>query len=257
MAERPPAPPSGAIPDRPGLSVVVPVHNEAATIERALADMLHAIERQGVPFEILVCENGSRDGSRAIVERVAAADGRFRVETLPIGDYGLALRYGIRMAVYDKVVIFNADYWSAEFLDTALAGLAAHDMVIGSKVMGRDRRPLVRRLITRGLNWVLRVSFGFGGTDTHGMKAFKRATGAALAAECVSQGSMFDTELVLRAERRGVRILEKPVDTEEIRQPSYAHIVKRVPEMLTNFERMRRGLRTVERRPARIPVEHL
>src|SRR4051812_27240010 len=134
MADRAAADES-SVRDSPGLSVLVPVHNEAATIERALGDMLQAVGRLGVPFEILVCENGSRDASLGIVERIAKTDARVRVETLPNGDYGLALRHGIRTARYDKVVIFNADYWSAEFLETALAGLAGCDMVIGSKVL--------------------------------------------------------------------------------------------------------------------------
>ena len=244
-------------PNQAGLSVIVPVHNEAATVERALLDMVLATRSLGVPFEILVCENGSTDDSRAIVERLAVADARIRLEILAVPDYGAALQHGIRVACYDDVVIFNVDYWSAEFLATALAGLATHDMVIGSKVTGRDRRPVVRRLITRSFNWFLRVSFGFGGTDTHGMKAFRRASAAALAAECVSKGWVFDTELVLRAERHGLAIMERPVDTMEIRPPSYLAIVKRVPETIRNLKRMRRGLRSVDRRAARsVPAQH-
>ena len=176
--------------DLRGISVIVPVHNEARVLEGAIADMLHAAERLGVPFEILVCENGSRDDTLAIVRRLASAHDRIRVETLPTADYGQALQHGIAVAAHDKVVIFNIDFWSAEFLATALAGLDTSEMVVGSKVMGTDRRPMVRRIITRSFNWFLRMWFGFRGTDTHGMKAFRRGPGAKLAAECRSKGSM-------------------------------------------------------------------
>jgi glycosyltransferase involved in cell wall biosynthesis len=172
----------------PGLSVVIPVHNEAAIVEHTLGDMLAATTRLGVPFELLVCENGSIDETLAIVRRLHAGDSRIRVETLPVGDYGKALQHAMRVAHFDQVVIFNLDYWSAEFLQTALDGLATHDMVIGSKVLGRDRRPLLRRLITRSFNLFLRVCFGFRGTDTHGMKALRRGAAGLLAAECVSHG---------------------------------------------------------------------
>ena len=152
------------------------------------------------------------------------------------------------MASYDKVVIFNVDFWSAEFLEAALAGLDTSDMVVGSKVMGTDRRPIVRRVITRSFNWFLRIWFGFRGTDTHGMKAFRRESAVRLAAACVSKGSMFDTELVLRAEREGLTIVEKAVDSMEIRPPSYSSILSRMPETCRNFARMHRGLRNVPRR---------
>jgi hypothetical protein len=59
---------------------------------------------------------------------------------------------------------------------------------------------------------------------------------------------VWDTELVLRAERHGLRIVERPVDTMEIRPPSYTSIVSRVPVTLRNLELMRRGLQRVPRR---------
>ncbi len=245
-------------PGSPGLSIIVPVHNEAGTVDHAVPEMLRAAERLGVPFEVLVCENGSRDETAAIVGRLAAADARITTEALPVGDYGRALQHAIGVARYDSVVIFNVDYWSADFLATALAGLASHDMVIGSKVMGKDRRPVLRRLITRSFNLFLRLAFGFRGTDTHGMKAFRRDAVGDLAAECVSKGWIFDTELVLRAERHGLTIIERPVDTMEIRPPSYSAIVSRVPVTLRNLVRMQRGLRSLPRRAVRaVPQQQL
>jgi glycosyltransferase involved in cell wall biosynthesis len=240
-----------------GLSIILPVHDEAETVAAALPDMLHAVERLDVPFEIVVCENGSRDNTLAIVQRLAVVHPHIRVETLPMPDYGQALQHGIHAAGYDKVVIFNIDFWSAEFLEAALDQLNTNDMVIGSKVMGNDRRPIVRRIITRSFNRFLRVWFGFRGTDTHGMKAFRREPAARLAAACVSKGSMFDTELVLRAERQGLTIVEKAVDSMEIRPPSYASILSRMPETFSNFIRMHRGLRAVPRQAPRPEAQEL
>ncbi len=240
-----------AVPSPAGLSIIVPVHNEAGTVDHAVPDMLAAAALLPVPFEILVCENGSSDDTRAIVERLSTQDRRIRIEVLPVGDYGLALQHAIREAAFDKVVIFNVDYWSSDFLQSALDGLATHDMVIGSKVMGRDTRPVLRRLITRSFNVFLRATFGFRGTDTHGMKAFRRDVAGHLAAECVSRGWIFDTELVLRAERHGLSIVEKPVDTMEIRPPSYGSILSRIPATLRNIRRMHAGLRSLPRRSGR------
>ena len=231
-----------------GLSIVLPVHNEAPIVAEALREMCRAARTLPVPFEIVVCENGSRDATLAIVRREAAAEPAITVLTLDEADYGHALQHGIQGARYDKVVIFNVDYWSPEFLRVAIDGLAAHDMVTGSKVLGRDGRPVLRRLITRSFNQFLRLWFGFRGTDTHGMKAFRRDVAGPLAAECVSRGWVFDTELVIRAERHGLRIVEHPVDTIEVRAPSYRSIVARVPETLRNLRRMRTGLQLLPRR---------
>ena len=121
-------------------------------IADALPEMLRAVARLNVPFEIVVCENGSRDDTLAIARRLAAAHHGIRIESLPDPDYGHALQHGIQVAAFDKVVIFNVDFWSAQFLETALAGLEETDMVVGSKVMGTDSRPFVRRVITRCFN---------------------------------------------------------------------------------------------------------
>lgn len=242
---------------RRGLSIIVPVHDEAGTVSDALPEMLRAAERLAVPFELVVCENGSRDDTLAIVRRLAVAHQHIRVETLAAPDYGQALRHGINAAGYDRVVIFNVDFWSADFLATALDRLQTHDMVVGSKVMGADRRPVLRRVITRSFNRFLRAWFGFSGTDTHGMKAFRREPAARLAGACLSKGSMFDTELVLRAERQGLTIVEEAVDSMEIRPPSYMSILSRMPETLINFVRMHRGLRTVPRRVPRPETQQL
>lgn len=234
-----------------GFSIVVPVHNEAGTVEHAVPAMLNAAERLGVPFEIIICENGSHDETPALVAQLVASDSRISSETLAVADYGRALQHAIGAARYNDIIIVNVDYWSADFFSTALAGLASHDMVIGSKVLGQDRRPLLRRVITRSFNLFLRVLFGFCGTDTHGMKAFRRAAAGPIAADCVSHGWIFDTELVLRAERRGLAIVEKPVDTTEVRAPSYAAIVGRVPFTLLNLAKMWSGLRRLPRRTVR------
>ena len=226
------------------------MYDEAATVASALPAMAQAARRSGVPFEVLVCENGSRDDTLAIVRELAERHDGIRVETLPVADYGRTLRHAIEVAQYEKIVIFNVDFWSTEFLEAALAALDGNDMILGSKVLGRDRRPIIRRLITRSFNRFLRLRFGFRGTDTHGMKALRRTTAGRLAADCVSKGWLFDTELVLRAERAGLKIVEQPVDTAEIRAPSYGALVSRIPDVLRNVARMQKALRALPPRPS-------
>src|SRR5438552_3819524 len=84
----------------------------------------------------------------------------------------------------------------------------------------------------------LRVAFGFRGTDTHGLKALRKARLEPIAAQCVTDRSLFDTELVLRAERAALRVVEIPVDVREIRQPGWWSIAGRAPEAVWNLIRL-------------------
>jgi glycosyltransferase involved in cell wall biosynthesis len=238
-----PAPPSAAL--SAPYSVVVPVYNEAGIVDDAITRMLRALEALGGDFELLICENGSTDETAALVDRLRQDDPRIALERLPEPDYGGAMRHGIGACRHDLVVIFNIDFWSAEFAREAVQHLEQHDIVVGSKVMAgsADRRPFARRLLTRAFNRMLRMVFGFAGTDTHGMKALRRSTVGPVLARCVTSRSIFDTELVIRAERANLRILEIPVEVREIRQPSYLGVLSRLPEVTWNLLKLARTLR--------------
>ncbi|MGQ0732900.1 MAG: glycosyltransferase family 2 protein [Acidobacteriota bacterium] len=226
-------------------SVVVPVYNEERLVGDSITAMMHALEALGGDFEMLVCENGSTDETARLVDRLSQQDPRIRLERLPEPDYGGAMRHGIQACTHDRVVIFNVDFWSGEFVREALTHLGDSDMVVGSKVAdgSADERPWFRRVITRAFNGVLRLAFGFRGTDTHGMKAFRRRALVGPLAQCVTSRSIFDTELVLRAERAGLRIVEIPVAVREIRQPSYWAVARRLPEVTWNMWKLSRALR--------------
>lgn len=221
-------------------SVVVPVCNEAKIFRRSATQLLETLRGLGSAFDLVVCENGSTDETPAIAEELRRGNPEVRVERLPTPNYGLALRHAISACRHDVVVLVNIDFWSFDFLREALARLEHCDLVIGSKAMrgARDERPLLRRVITRAFNWALRVAFGFKGTDTHGLKAFRRPSVSRIISQCVTDQSIFDTELVLRAEREGLRITEIPVAVRELRQPSYWSVLRRSPEVTENLLRL-------------------
>ncbi len=75
------------------------------------------------------------------------------------------------------------------------------------------------------------------------MKALRREALDPVLAACVTSRSIFDTELVLRAERAGLRIVEIPVAVKEIRQPSYWSVARRLPEVSWNLYKLARALR--------------
>jgi len=222
------------------ISVVVPVHNEQAILEAQISAMAEGLTRTGRPFELLIVENGSSDETPALCGALERRLQGVRALSIPEADYGFALRHGILMARYDVVLIFNVEFWSMEFVEIAMAAIQTRELVIGSKSApgAHDERPPIRRWITRSYNLCLRWLWGFDGTDTHGMKAFRREALAPIVRACHCTGFVFDTELVLRAQRAGVSKLELPTDVREIRAPSTQSLLRRVPGVIRNLGRL-------------------
>lgn len=228
------------------VSVVVPVYNEADYIPTALPALIDTMERTGADYTIHLVENGSSDGTAEAARTVS--NDRVLIDSLPEPDYGNAMRTGFLAATGDWVVNFDIDYFSSEFIDAVLAQPEGVDLVIGSKrdPSSDDRRPPIRRLATRVFNVLLKVILGSGVSDTHGMKGFRRALVEEMTPKVVSNKDLFDTELVIRAERAGYVIVEVPVTVEETRH-ARSSLVKRVPRTVAGLFRVRRAIRAEAR----------
>jgi hypothetical protein len=81
------------------------------------------------------------------------------------------------------------------------------------------------------------AAVGFEGTDTHGLKAMKRRAILPVVAACVVDQDLFASELVIRAGRAGLRLVEIPIELEEQRS-SPVHLVRRVPRVLRDLGRL-------------------
>lgn len=223
------------------LSVVIPVYNEEAIVDAALRRYHAELSALGRPFEIVVSANGCRDSTVPLARELAAALPELTVLESDVADYGRALRRGILAARGDVVVGDEIDLCDIGFVKRALRRLDHDecDLVVGSKAMrgARDRRPLARRLATRAFNGMLRVTLGFEGTDTHGLKAFRRPALLPVVHACVVDKDLFASELVIRAGRAGLRIQEIPIELEEQRSPPI-HLLRRVPRVLTDLAQL-------------------
>jgi len=86
-------------------------------------------------------------------------------------------------------------------------------------------------------NTLLKVTLGFKGTDTHGLKAFRRERLLPVIRACVVDMDVFASEFVIRAWRQGISVLEIPIQLREKRQPSI-HLFRRVPNVLKNVAKL-------------------
>jgi glycosyltransferase involved in cell wall biosynthesis len=225
----------------PFLSVVIPVYNEAEIVSSAAAELCQSLEDRGLDYELVFAENGSTDQTPQILQELAESNRRIRWLHFPQPNYGAALKQGLLQARGEIAVCDEIDLCDLVFYDQALPMLraGAADMVVGSKAAkgASDQRPLLRRLATRVHNKLLKVLVGFRGTDTHGLKAFRRDELVPVVRTCVVDRDVFASELVIRAWRQGLKVVEIPVQLHEKRQPS-VHLLRRVPNVLKNVAKL-------------------
>ena len=224
------------MPDDPLVSIIIPVFNEEKIIRAAINSLVTEVEENfDWEFELIITENGSSDNTVPIARELAARYPNIRVLHHPEPNYGHALREGIRQARGTYIISDEIDLCDTRFYESALAILEKDeaDMVIGSKRLStaQDDRPPLRRFATWTLNMMLRYIVGFQGTDTHGLKAFNREKLLNIVDACKVDRDIFASEMVVRAERAYVRIMEIPIELQEIRPPS-TKLFSRVPRAL-------------------------
>lgn len=244
-----------------GLSVVMPAHNEEPYLDGAVTAVHDGLVRRTQtgqltgPFEVIVVENGSADRTIEIARKLSDSHAEVRFISLTEADYGRALRAGFLSAGGELVVNFDVDYVDLAFLDAALALMTGSEatgqpvIVVGSKrgPGSDDHRGIGRRLVTAVFSAVLRHGFGLRVSDTHGVKLLRREPLTPLVASSRFGGAIFDTEIVLRAERAGWMVSELPVTVTEQRPPRTS-ILRRIPLTLLGLCRLRWVLWQEERR---------
>jgi glycosyltransferase involved in cell wall biosynthesis len=196
--------------ERPALSLVFPVFDEEGNLGALLDQALALAPRLARDFEIIVVDDGSRDGSARIADERRSADSRLRVIRHPANrGYGAALRSGLREARGELVFFSDADL---QFDLEELAGLLAHardfDIVAGYREPRRD--PWGRRALAAVWGALVRCLFDVRVRDIDcAFKVFHRRVLEAI--PIASVGAFVNTEILARATQAGFRIHQVPV----------------------------------------------
>jgi glycosyltransferase involved in cell wall biosynthesis len=230
----------------PQISIVIPVYNEEAILHAAVVDLRERLSPYGWSYEIVLAENGSRDRTVVIGRELSRKYPEVRMLSAGEPNYGLAMRLGIAEARGEIVICDEIDLCDADFHRQAveLLGAGQVDLVIGSKLIAgaEDARPLIRHVASQVYTGLLRSLLGFRGTDTHGLKAFRRDKLSAIAQSCLTDKDVFASEFVIRAYREEVRVLEIPIRVVEKRPPSI-NLLKRVPNVIKNIGKLTWAIR--------------
>ena len=201
------------------IDIVVPVHNEERDVARSV-HRLHAYLAEEFPFSarITVADNASTDDTLAIAARLAAELPCVRVLHLNEKGRGRALAAAWLTSEAQVVAYMDVDLSTdlSALLPLVAPIVSGHSEVsIGSRLAATARvsRGPKRELISRAYNLLLKLALRVRFKDAQcGFKALRADVAQTLLPEVVNRNWFFDTELLVRAQRAGLRIHELPVD---------------------------------------------
>jgi dolichyl-phosphate beta-glucosyltransferase len=241
-----PTPNPGSIALPAQLSIVIPAFNEAGRVEQTLTALREYLPQITADFEIRVVDDGSTDGTVAIVERVAARDPRVLCQREPHRGKGGAVRAGMLAATGALRFLCDADLsMPPGELPRFLSLVPAQcDIAIGSREGDgalRVGEPAYRHVIGRVFNTAVTSLAVKGLKDTQcGFKLFTAAAVEATFPRITIEGWAFDVEVLSIAQRRGLRIREVPIEW-HYRDQSHVSALPDSYRMLRDVLRIRRN----------------
>lgn len=243
---------------QPVLDVVIPVYNEETDLEPCIRRLhAHLAEHVSYPYRITVADNASTDGTLRVAERLAREFPEVAVHHLDEKGRGRALNAVWRASDAAVLAYMDVD------LSTDLAALgplvapllSGHsDLAIGSRLARGARvvRGPKREFISRAYNLILRSTLAAKFSDAQcGFKAIRADVARELLPHVEDTGWFFDTELLVLAQRAGLRIHEVPVDWVDDPNSS-VNIVKTATADLKGIARVTKATFTGE-----IPISRL
>jgi len=192
------------------LTVSMPAYNEADNI----VEMVDRARRYVAPLvddiEIIIVDDGSKDGTGDIVSDLSKEDARVRLVRHPVNlGYGAAVRDGVWAATKELVFLTDSDLqFDLQEVARFLPRITEADIVIGYRIDRSD--PWHRRLFGHGWSWLVNLLFGYTARDVDcAFKLFKHEVIDTIHVQ--SGGAMFSAEFLVRAKQAGFKIVEEPV----------------------------------------------
>lgn len=209
-------------------SIIIPLKNEEKIIIKTLTSIKEILlKNQLIKLtEIIIVINDTCDRSESLIKNFKNNHPELEIKILKSKPgYGHALLKGILNAKNNILIIFNADLIDENFIKLSqYLNDLNYDMVIGSKrcAYAKDKRPFLRKLSTFCLNFFLKITLGFQGTDTHGIKLLKRKPVLRiLKKQKIINMDIIDTYIVIAMNKLGYRICELPIEVKEIRKSRF------------------------------------
>lgn len=200
---------------------MIPAYNEERRLPATLAVLDSFLGQESFSFlEILIVNDGSRDGTAALVEEYARTHPRYRLLNNPGNrGKGYSVRHGMLEARGEWVLFSDADLSAPIEEWTKLAGAAEKQgaaVAIGSRALDRSlvgvHQPAFREYMGRFFNLVMRMSTGLPFADTQcGFKLYRRDAAREIFKRQLLDGFSFDVEDLMIAKLLGYKVVEVPV----------------------------------------------
>ena len=201
-------------------SIVIPAYNESSRLGASLEKILSYVQRAGWSAEILIVNDGSRDNTAEIARSFERRYGAVRlIENPGNRGKGFSVRNGMLHASGDRLLFTDADLSSP--IEEAVKLFAALDagaeVAMGSRWLRREmqteRQPILRQILGRMFNLVLRMILGLGYKDTQcGFKAFTRRAADTIFPRQQIDRWGFDPEILYLARKFKMKTVEVPVE---------------------------------------------
>ena len=208
--------------DQAAVSVVFPAYNEACKLEEAVRQTKQAMSAVTSSYELIIAEDGSTDGSAELAGAIAANDPfvRHMHSDTRLGR-GKALNRAFKAARGDVIMFMDVDLSTdLSYLKPLISAIRDehYDIAIGSRLLraSETKRSLKRSILSAVYNFLVRLILRSKLRDHQcGFKAFGRTSILHLLDEIEDEHWFWDTELLVRAQRKGCRIKELPVHWED------------------------------------------
>ncbi|MGD9680446.1 MAG: glycosyltransferase family 2 protein [Candidatus Obscuribacterales bacterium] len=192
------------------VSLVIPAYNDEDTIGRLLRDAGRLLPEICDSYEIIVCNDGSRDDTLQVIKGEAELNPNIQVINHPTNKgFGATIRELYLAGRKDFVFSLPGDYqYAPKELVTMARGLDNLDFVIGWRVNRND--PMRRKIQSMVYNAMLRVVYGNRHKDVNSIKLFRREILEHI--QLKSESAFVDAELCIRSSRAGYRVGEIPIE---------------------------------------------
>lgn len=191
------------------MSLVMPLYNEADGIGAIVEALITTLEREGIPFQLVLVDNGSIDGTALVLEALSARHAGLTVATVPVNQgYGWGILSGLDVATGDIVGFMCADgQIAAEDIVRVYRRMILGDVDLAKVVRVSRQDGFQRRLMSAVYNHLFRVLFGLALRDINGTpKLVWRKTYSDLT--LTSKDWFIDAELMIQAAQRRLRVGE-------------------------------------------------
>jgi glycosyltransferase involved in cell wall biosynthesis len=236
--------------DAPHLSLVLACYNEAEHLEASFAEIRDSLEQARFPFEIVFVDDVSGDRTREILQAIVARHPRLQLRTIlheRNRGRGATVTDGFRAARGEVTGYIDVDLEvHSRYIPSLVRAIdRGADVATLRRIYAFQLRSLDRYFMSRGYSFLVRHMLGVGFADTEtGYKFFRREKLLPLLDEIQDEGWFWDTEFMVRAARRGLKMVEIP--GAYIRREDKTSTVKGVRDSLRYFAqlvRFRRALR--------------